>query len=98
GTARGPRQARPEADPRRVPQGQVADPGRCRPRVGQEQGRPPAGHRAVASARRGGRAAIPELPLSVAMDNPLIARALALFVVLFVVVTMVLGMFPVPSR
>jgi hypothetical protein len=32
------------------------------------------------------------------MDNPLIARALALFVVLFVVVTMVLGMFPVPSR
>ena len=42
-----------QAHPRRVPQGQVADPGRRGARLGQEQGRAPEGHHPPARARRG---------------------------------------------
>ena len=40
-----------QAHPRRVPEGQVVDPGRRHPRIGQEQGRVATGHRAPARAR-----------------------------------------------
>ena len=52
-----------EAHPRRVPQGQVADPGRRGARLEQEQGRAAEGHHPAARARRGRSAAVPELPL-----------------------------------
>ncbi len=53
-----------QADPRRVPEGQVADPGRRGASVRQEQGRPPAGDRPAARAGRGRPAAVRELPLA----------------------------------
>ena len=53
------------ADPRGISQGEVADPGRRRARIGQEQGRPPEGHRQAPRARRPPRpAAVRELPLT----------------------------------
>ena len=64
GPARRPRQEDHQAHPRRVPQGQVADPGRRGPRHGQEQGRPPAGDHQAARARRGRPAPVRELPLA----------------------------------
>ena len=45
------------------PKVQVADPGRRRPRLGQEPGRAPEGHHPAARARRGRPAPVPELPL-----------------------------------
>ena len=47
------REAAHEAHPRRVPEGQVADPGRRRTRFGQEQGRAPEGDHPAARSRRG---------------------------------------------
>ena len=65
-----------EAHPRRVPQGQVADPGRCGPRLRQEQGRPPAGDRPAPRARRGRRAPVRELPLAAMSGRPGCRRVL----------------------
>ena len=62
--ARGGGQAHLEARPRRVPEVQGADPGRRGPGLGQEQGRPPAGDRPAARARRAGPAPVRELPLA----------------------------------
>ena len=53
-----------QAHPRGVPQGEVADPGRRGPRLREEQGRPPAGDRPAARARRIRPAPVPELPLT----------------------------------
>ena len=64
--ARRPRQEDHQAHPRRVPEGQVADPGRRGPRLGQEQGRAPAGDRPAARAGRGRAAPVRELPLGAA--------------------------------
>ena len=66
----GGRQEDHQADPGRVPEGQVADPGRRRPRLRQEPGRPPAGHRPTARARRAGPAPVRELPLTVPRAGP----------------------------
>ncbi len=63
GSSGGSREEAVQADPRRVSKGQVADPGRCHPGLGQEQGRPAARDRAAAGARRAGAPAVPELPL-----------------------------------
>ena len=63
GLLRRDRQAHHEAHPRRVPQGQVADPGRRGPRHEQEQGRAAEGDHAAPRARRGRSAPVPELPL-----------------------------------
>ena len=73
--ARRPREADHEAHPRRVPQGQVADPGRRRPRVRQEQGRAPEGHRPAARARRARAAPVPELSLRCRRDAWIPVRA-----------------------
>ncbi len=65
-----------QAHPRRLPEGQVADPGRRDPRQQQEQGRAAEGDRAAARGVRGlpGSAAVPELPLSWLRDDDQRAR------------------------
>ena len=57
-------------DPRRLPEGQVADPGRRGPGLGQEQGRPPARDRPAARARRDRAAPVRELPLAGPASRP----------------------------
>ena len=90
------RQADHEAHPRRVPQGEVADPGRCRPRVGQEPRRAPEGHRATARARRAGAAPVRELPVGVTMAGSRIAKAVMIAVTAIIVVGLVLSTIAIP--
>ena len=58
------READHEAHPRRVPEVQVADPGRRGPRLRQEPRRSPAGHRPTPRAGRARPAPVRELPLT----------------------------------
>ena len=87
-----PGEAPDEADPRRVPEGQVADPGRRGPGVGQEQGRPPEGDRPPARARRAGSPPVPELPLrATSMPSERVSRIVMIVVVIVVIFGLILS-------
>ncbi len=90
------RQEAVQVDPRRVPEGQIADPGRCDPRVRQEQGRPSAGHRAASRARRGGAAPVRELPVDAVMPGSRFAQIAMLIVAIIVILGLVLAMVASP--
>ena len=93
--ARRPRQEDQQAHPRRVPQGQVADPGRRGAGQRQEQGRAAARHRPPARGGGGlpGAAPVPELPLN---TQGRAARIVMILIILALAFSFVIGAVTMP--